>query len=82
MGRPRLHLLLAADRRYSSVAGLVPAGAVTVRLSWRHGPPTEVPVTDDSVAPAFVDNGGQPPLQLVRAEALDQQGQVLASAVP
>ncbi len=78
----RLHLLLAADRRYSSVAGLVPAGAVTVRLSWRHGPPTEVPVTADSVAPAFVDNGGQPPLQLVRAEALDQQGQVLASAMP
>ena len=38
--------------------------------------------TDDSAAPAFVDNGGQPPLQLVRAEALDQQGQVLASAMP
>ena len=33
----RLHLLLAADRRYSSVAGLAPAGAATVRLSWRHG---------------------------------------------
>ena len=78
----RLHLLLAADRRYSSVAGLAPAGAVTVRLSWRHGPPTEVPVTPDTVAPAFVDNGGRPPLQLVRAEALDGQGLVLASAMP
>lgn len=78
----RLHLLLAADRRYSSVAGLAPAGAAVVRLSWRHGPPTEVPVTDDSVAPAFVDNGGQPPLELVRAEALDASGKVLAAAAP
>jgi len=70
----RLHLLLAADRRYSSVAGLAPAGAATVRLSWRHGSPTEVPVTADSVAPAFVDNSGRPPLELVRAEALDASG--------
>jgi hypothetical protein len=75
----RLHLLLAADRRYSSVAGLAPAGAATVRLSWRHGPPTEVPVTADSVAPAFVDNSGRPPLELVRAEALDASGTVVAS---
>ena len=75
----RLHLLLAADRRYSSVAGLAPAGAATVRLSWRHGPPTELPVTADSVAPAFVDNSGRPPLELVRAEALDASGTVVAS---
>jgi len=75
----RLHLLLAADRRYSSVAGLAPAGAATVRLSWRHGSPTEVPVTADSVAPAFVDNSGRPPLELVRAEALDASGTVVAS---
>jgi hypothetical protein len=75
----RLHLLLAADRRYSSVAGLAPAGAATVRLSWRHGSPTELPVTADSVAPAFVDNSGRPPLELVRAEALDASGTVVAS---
>jgi hypothetical protein len=53
-----------------------------VRLSWRDGSTTEVPVTDDSVAPAFVDNGGRPPLQLVRAEALDASGTVVAATAP
>ena len=77
----RLHLLLAADRRYSSVAGLAPAGAATVRLTWRDGSATELPVAHDDV-PAFVDSSGRAPLRLVRAEALDQQGLVLASAVP
>ena len=77
----RLHLLLAADRRYSSVAGLAPAGAATVRLTWRDGSATELPVAPDEV-PAFVDSSGRAPLRLVRAEALDRQGLVLASAVP
>jgi hypothetical protein len=77
----RFHLLLAADRRYSSVAGLAPSGASQVRLTWRDGSTSEVPVTPDQV-PAFVDSSDRAPLQLVRAEALDQQGQVLASAVP
>lgn len=77
----RFHLLLATDRRYSSVAGLAPAGAAVVRLSWRDGSTSEVPVTPDEV-PAFVDSSDKAPLLLVRAEALDQQGQVLASAVP
>jgi hypothetical protein len=36
-------------------------------------------VTADNVAPAFVDNSGRPPLELVRAEALDASGTVVAS---
>jgi hypothetical protein len=76
-----LHLLLAADRRYSSVAGVAPSGTSVMRLSWRDGSVTEVPVAHDEV-PAFVDSSGRAPVQLVRAEALDQQGLVLAAAVP
>jgi hypothetical protein len=76
-----LHLLLAADRRYSSVAGLTPSGTAVVRLSWRGGSATEIPVAPDEV-PAFVDSSGRAPTELVRAEALDGQGQVLASAMP
>jgi hypothetical protein len=77
----RFHLLLATDRRYSSVAGVAPSGTSVVRLSWRDGSATEVPVAHDEV-PAFVDSSGRAPQRLVRAEALDQQGLVLASAVP
>ena len=77
----RLHLLLAADRRYSSVAGVAPAGTSVVRLTWRDGTTTEVPVAHDEV-PAFVDSSGNAPTRLVRAEALDQQGLVLAAAMP
>jgi hypothetical protein len=51
-----------------------------VRLSWRDGT-TEVPVAHDEV-PAFVDSSGNAPTRLVRAEALDQHGLVLASAIP
>jgi hypothetical protein len=76
-----LHLLLATDRRYSSVAGVAPSGTSVVRLSWRNGSTSEVPVAHDEV-PAFVDSSGRAPLQLVRAEALDQQGEVLATAMP
>jgi hypothetical protein len=77
----RLHLLLAADRRYSTVAGVAPSGTSVVRLTWRDGAAIEVPVEHDQV-PAFVDNSGRAPLLLVRAEALDRQGRVLASVVP
>jgi hypothetical protein len=76
-----LHLLLAADRKYSSVAGVAPSGTSMVRLSWRDGSATEVPVARDEV-PAFVDSSGRAPVRLVRAEALDQHGLVLAAAVP
>jgi hypothetical protein len=75
------HLLLAADRRYSSVAGVAPSGTSVVRLTWRDGSATELPVAHDKV-PAFIDSSGRAPVRLVRAEALDQRGQVLASAVP
>lgn len=77
----RLHLLLAADRRYSSVAGVMPSGTAVVRLTWRGGSSTEITVAPD-VVPAFVDSSGRAPTQLVRAEALDRQGLVLAAAVP
>jgi hypothetical protein len=52
-----------------------------VRLSWRGGSATEIPVAPDEV-PAFVDSSGRAPTELVRAEALDGQGQVLAFAMP
>jgi hypothetical protein len=77
----RLHLLLAVDRRYSSVAGLAPPGTTSVRLAWRDGAATEVSVTRGG-AHAFVDSSGRRPDLLVRAEALDAQGLVLATETP
>ncbi len=76
-----LVLLIAADRRYSSVAGVAPQGAQAVRLHWRNGEVTEVAVVADEV-PAFIDLSGHRPGRLVRAEALDAQGDVLATATP
>ena len=80
----RLHLLLADDRRHSSVAGLAPAGASHVRLHWRSGEDTDVtdvPVTRGDVA-SFIDTSGHRPDNLVRAEARNSQGDVLEVATP
>jgi hypothetical protein len=76
-----LVLLLAEDRRYSSVAGVAPQGAEVVRLHWRDGDTTDVPVARDEV-PAFVDTSGHRPDRLVLAEALDRSGTVVAEARP
>jgi hypothetical protein len=79
-----LHLLLAADRRYSSVAGLVPGGTTSVRLHWRSGSDdafNEVMVTTDAGVTAFVDSSGHRPDTLVRAEAI-RAGVVIATATP
>lgn len=77
----RLHLLLADDRQYSSVTGLAPDDATSVRLRWGDGSATEVPVTP---APpyAFVDTSGRRSDQLIAAEALNQRGDVLATDRP
>jgi hypothetical protein len=79
-----LHLLIAADRRYSSVAGLVPPGTTSVRLYWRSGSDddaSEVGVTTDAGVTAFVDSSGHRPDNLVRAEAI-RDGHVIATATP
>lgn len=76
-----LRLLIAADRRYSSVAGVAPRGADVVRLHWRNGDVTDVPVARDEV-PAFIDTSGHRPDRLVLAEALDRSGTVMAEARP
>jgi hypothetical protein len=77
----KLHLLLAADRRYSSVTGIAPAKAELVRLHWRNGDVTEVAVARDEV-PAFVDTSSHRPDRLELAEALDRNGVVIASTSP
>lgn len=76
-----LQLLLARDRHNSSVTGVAPPDAVTVRLTWRGGDVTEVPVVRDDV-PAFVDTSERPPDSLVVAEALDADDNVVGTAKP
>jgi hypothetical protein len=79
-----LHLLLAADRQYSSVAGLAPAGTTSVRLYWRSGSDdgfSEVVPTTDAGVTAFVDSSGRRPDNLLRAEAM-RDGDVIARATP
>jgi hypothetical protein len=76
-----LQLLIAEDRRYSSVAGVAPQGTDVVRLRWRDGDVTDVPVAVDEV-PAFDDTSGHRPDRLVLAEALDRSGTVIAQARP
>jgi hypothetical protein len=78
------HLLIAADRRYSSVAGLAPPGTTSVRLYWRSGSDddvSEVQVTTDAGVTAFVDSSGHRPDNLLRAEAI-RAGDVIATATP
>ena len=80
----RLHLMLAEDRRYSSVAGLAPAGTTSVRLYWRSGSDsavTDVAVTSDDAVTAFVDSSGRRPDHLVRAEAI-RAGDVIGTVLP
>ena len=81
-----LHLLIAEDRRYSSVAGVAPVGTTTVRLTWRSGSDTDVtetPVRNPSDdVPASSTRAGTARDQLTRAEALDADGNVLATALP
>jgi len=84
--REGILLLIAEDRRYSSVAGTVPPAAVQVRFTWQSGSDTDVTATPvrnpgDEV-PAFIDESGHRPDQLVRAEALDASGDVVATAIP
>jgi hypothetical protein len=76
-----LHLLLADDRRYSSVAGIAPPDARSVRLHWAGGAVTEVATSGGDVN-AFLGPLDRRPDRLVRAEALDGSGQVVATAMP
>ncbi len=79
-----LHLLLADDRRYSSVAGLAPMGTTSVRLYWRSGSDddvSDVPVTTEAGLTVFIDNSGHRPDHLVRAEAI-RADDVIATATP
>lgn len=75
-----LQLLLAHDRRYSTVAGIAPPGA-SVRLRWRNGDVTTVEVASGTVN-AFLDTSGHRPDRLVLAEALGPDGKVVATARP
>ena len=81
-----LQLLLAEDRIYSSVTGVAPAGSRSVRLVWKDGTSTTVPVAPGNV-PAFLDgtvsrDRAAPASELERAEALDADGRILARAEP
>jgi hypothetical protein len=84
--REGIQLLVAEDRRYSSVAGTVPPAAVQVRLTWAGGSDPDVTTTPvrnrHSDVPVFLDESGHRPDQLVRAEALDADGNVVATALP
>ena len=80
-----LQLLAPDERRYSSVAGLAPAGTSVVRLFWRVGTDSEsndVRVTRSGGAIAFIDTSLRSPDQLIRAEAWSADGKVLATALP
>lgn len=72
----RLHLLIPEDEQNSSVAGISPEGTASVRLQWKDGTVTDVPV--EPLPPyAFVDSSGHSPDQLVQAEALDSNGRAV-----
>ena len=73
-----LHLLVADDRHYSSVAGLAPAGTASVRLRWRDGSVTDIPVARTPPF-AFIDISGNRPDHLASAEARDLNGDLVAS---
>ena len=77
----KLQLLIAEDRRYSSVAGVAPTGTGFVRLHWRNGDVTDVPVADDEV-PAFVDTSGHRPDLLTLAQAINTAGDETARVEP
>jgi hypothetical protein len=68
-----LQLLLADDRAYSTVAGVAPPGTGFVRLHWRNGDVTDLPVAADEV-PAFIDTSGHRPDQLTLAQAINTSG--------
>lgn len=76
-----LRLLLADDRRYSSVAGIAPPPAASVRLHWRDDSVTTVPTTGGDVN-AFLGPLSRRADRLVLAEAVGRDGAVIASAVP
>lgn len=76
-----LHLLLAEDRRYSSVAGIAPPAATKVRLRWRDGGSTTVRTTRGDVNAFLGPQDGSPRLLLL-AEALARDDTVLATAIP
>ena len=78
----KMHLLLPDDRQYAGIGGLAPEGAERVRLTWRNGTTTDVPVVGDVTVTGFVDPTGQRANHLVRAEALDGQGDVIATEEP
>ena len=77
----KLLLLIAEDARYSSVAGVAPPGTGFVRLHWRNGDVTDVPVADDEV-PAFVDTSGHRPDRLTLAQAINTAGDETARVEP
>ena len=76
-----LHLLLAEDRRYSSVAGIAPPTATQVRLRWRSGDTTAVDTTGGEVN-AFLGPQDGSPRRLLVAEAVASDGTVLGTALP
>lgn len=76
-----LRLLLAGDRRYSSVAGIAPPAARVVRLHWSGGEASEVATAGGDVN-AFVGPVSRPAGSLVRAEAVDRAGEVVATLEP
>jgi len=76
-----LQLLLAEDRAYSTVAGVAPTSAATVRLYWDNGGSSDARMATGKVK-AFIGPTGHPPDTLRRAEALDEDGTVVATATP
>lgn len=76
----KLQLLIAEDARYSSVAGVAPPGTGFVRLHWRNGDVTDLPVADDEV-PAFIDTSGHRPDRLTLAQAINTAGDETARVI-
>jgi hypothetical protein len=76
-----LDLLLTPGRDDAGVAGVAPAAARTVRLHWQGGASSDVATAGGDVN-AFVGPVRRPAEQLVRAEAVDASGRVVATAAP
>jgi hypothetical protein len=76
-----LQLLLAGARDRTGVAGVAPRDARSVRLHWAGGATSVVPTTGGDVN-AFVGPLRRVASSLVRAEAVDVAGRVVATARP
>lgn len=76
-----LRLLPPEDRDGTGAAGLAPPHAATVRLHWDDGSVSTVQTAGGEVN-AFLGPVSRPAARLVRAEAVDRDGVVVAAVTP